>query len=484
LDVRVMSFFGLSRSQAMTGGFGGVVLGAGLCLTALVSLARPDSAREPKAKIRELEPNPELIVEAAPDIKLATANRNLFQTLFHDYGRVVIETEFLSGYSGARTFLAIPIRPDGRADAYTIVKIGERDAIRREYENYERFVKYSLPPMTARIQSPPVAVPSRWNEPQTPFRPAAVRYTFLAEPGRSPRSLRDTLLDDPDPAWLVKLFETFGPTWWMQRRPYSFRMAQEYDRLLPTWYVLEPANGSGIVLDGRNPPETLNLRIGQTVRLRGFEQVEMRRDGRSLSLKAAERPGYPRLRLRWLSTSNPNGETGRVVATRTTLLEEYTAGFDLYGLPNPFEHLEATLSNQVQGTKAILHGDLNLENALVGPGGMLWLIDFATTREGHTLFDFAHLKAEILAHVIAPQIPHEADLKRFIEGGPVYDAMRSLLKTVDSLAGRCLFDPADSREFTLAEYLAYLGALKYANLDSRQKHLLFLQAAALSTQLG
>ena len=55
----------------------------------------------------------------------------------------------------------------------------------------------------------------------------------------------------------------------------------------------------------------------------------------------------------------------------------------------------------ITGTRSVIHGDLNLENVLVGPGSLVWLIDFAQTREGHPLFDFAHLESELIAHVLA-----------------------------------------------------------------------------------
>jgi len=46
--------------------------------------------------------------------------RQSLQTLFRRYARLVIEGEFRSAYSGARTLLALPVRADGRVDAYTI----------------------------------------------------------------------------------------------------------------------------------------------------------------------------------------------------------------------------------------------------------------------------------------------------------------------------------------------------------------------------
>jgi hypothetical protein len=380
----------------------------------------------------------------------------------------VVEAEFRSGYSGARTFLAQPIRPDGRADAHTIIKIGERTAIEREAENYATFVKDTLPPITARIQEAPVTLPRGGTR-------AALRYTFIAEPGRRPRSLRDALLADHDPALLVKLFDTFGPNWWMQRRPYTFRLAQEYDRLLPAHYVLEPAEEKGLrLLDGRAAPaEVSGLAVGDVVEARNFAVAERRADGRSLSLVGRGRPGQPPLRLRWLSLRPPeHPRAARIVATRETLLREIVAGFDRHGLPDPLARLPGLLNESVAGTQSTIHGDLNLENILVGPGGFVWLIDFAETRDGHPLFDFAHLEAQIIAHVLAPQWR-----------GAWPAAEEPLRPALRAIASRCLFNPSQPREYDLALCLACLGALKYTNLDAHQKALLYLTAAHLTQSL-
>ena len=72
------------------------------------------------------------------------------------------------------------------------------------------------------------------------------------------------------------------------------------------------------------------------------------------------------------------------------------------GLPDPLYRLPGLLKESISGTQSTIHGDLNLENILVGLGGFVWLIDFASTRDGHTLFDFAHLGAELIAHVTRP----------------------------------------------------------------------------------
>ena len=478
LDVAVSSFFGLSRGQAMTGGFLGLLVGGGLCLVALVFVSRPV-----RPALQVAAPNPELTIESAPGTVLQDEERLLLQVLFRRYDRLVLDMEFLSGYSGARTFLAQPIHADSRADAYTIAKIGRREAIQQEYENYQVYVKKTLPPVTARIQGPPVIAPPGTRHARKRLawldEKAALQYTFIAEPGRVPISMRQRLLADPDPNLLYKLFDTFGPNWWMQRRPYTFRLALEYDRLLPTHYVIRPDGGRGAVLDGRASPAEVSLEIGDRVNLRNFSQVELRLDGESLSLKGRPLPGHPRLRARWLGLSDPDGATGRVVATRSTLLRDYVAGFDLFDMPDPLPRLLALLNDLVSGTRSTIHGDLNLENMLLGPGDLIWLIDFATTRDGHPLYDFAHLEAEIIAHVIAPQMDSPLAFLNLLEQGDRSERpdLYALLAAVREIADRCLFNPSQPGEYHLAVLMASLGALKYANLGAFQKHLLYLNAA-------
>ena len=468
VEVQVVSFFGLTRGQAMTGGLLGLFLGGGLSVVALTGVGQPA-----RAALRVLDPNPALALEPRPGLELANAEAGLLRALFGRYARLVIESEFLSGYSGARTFLVQPIRLDGRADAYTIVKIGQPESIQREFANYEAYVKDTLPPITARIQHAPVVL--RGGE------RAAVQYTFIAEPGRLPTSLRRALLAQPEPHLLFKLFDTFGPNWWMQRRAETFRLGREYDRVLPTHYVIEPVSGRGRLLDGRSAPSASEVAVGEIVTLRSFTQRERRLDGASLSLLGEPPAGQPPLRVRWLSLAEPNGATGCVVATRRTLLDEFTAGMERFGLHDPLEGLTALLDTSMAGTRSTIHGDLNLENVLVGPGDFVWLIDFAQTRDGHPLFDFAHLEAELIAQVIAPQMPDAQAYLALLQGRPAaeYAHLAILRNAIQEIAGRCLFNPSQPAEYTLALKLACLGALKFANLDGHQKHLLYLTAAWL-----
>jgi hypothetical protein len=478
LEVRVISFLGLTQSQAALAGVFTILLGGGLGAFAVATRPRPG---QPRFKIRDLAPDPGLTIELPAAMQLDPSEKALLQTLFQRYGRLMIEREFLSGYSGARALLALPIRQDGRADAYTIAKIGMRPAIEQEYANYETFVKDTLPPVTARIQHAPVSTRAANSQAL-----AALRYTFIGEPGKPPLSLRQALLENPDPALLFRLLELFGPSWWLQRRPYNFHLALEYDRVLPTHLVLEEAEGKGSLLDGRTAPSRLDFRPGDLLTLRHFPYIELRPDGRSLSLMGQPPAGHPPLRLRWLSTRRPEGATGRVVSTRRTLLSGFTQDFDLLGLPDPLPRLPALLDETVTGSQSTIHGDLNLENILIGPGGVLWLIDFASTRDGHALFDFAHLFAEIIAHVLAPQIASPADYLALLRdpAASPFSPLYSLLEAVEQIAARCLFNPGRPAEFDLAQTMACLGALKYTNLERHAKHLLYLTAALKIAEHG
>jgi len=465
IDVRVLSILGLTTSQAMAASLAGLIVGGGLTLAAF--------GRRPKrARLLDRRPDPGLSLEVAPSIQLPRETEEPLRAVFHSYKRVMVESEFRSGYSGARTLLIHPVRADGRTDAHTIVKLGERSAILREYENYEQYVKDSLPPLTARIQNEPVTTRGG--------RYAALRYTFIGQPGRPPVSLREALLADPNPALLQQVFESFGPGWWLQRRPQPFRLAVEYDRVLPAHYFVEPIHPSnGAVLDGEASPDAVHLRIGEERILRGFSRFEPRADGQSTSIHGKAQAGHPVLRLRAGGLDWRNGSTGRVTGDRLSFLRGRVAGLELLGLPDPLPGLPGALQEMVSGSRSIVHGDLNLENILVGPNGSIWLIDFAQTREGHPLSDFAHLEAELIAHVIAAQVAQPRDFLDCLErdGYPLLDA-------VHGMARACLFNPGEEREYHLALFVTCLGALKYDALSTHSRHLLYLTAAFVSKKIA
>ncbi len=484
LNVQVNSIMGMTTSQASATGLMGLALGGSVGALAL-AVGRRRSRFAPADVTQAAKPNADLAIALLPNMRLQDDEQQLLRTLFRKYARVSVEREFRSGYSGARTLLCLPVRADGRSDAYTIAKMGERGSIEREFHNYDAFVKDTLPPVTARIQEPPVTL-----SPMGVSSQAVLRYTFIGEPGQTPMSLRESLLANPNPALLQKLFETFGPNWWLQRRPYSFRLSQEYDGLLPSHYVIEPIEGSArieIVLRGDVPPAEVDLSIGDVIQLRDFPTIEQRPDGVSYSLTGTAAHGQPPLRVRVQSPVEPRKpmQAFRVIGTRETLLRDFTQGFDLFGLPDPLDKLEATEHRTISGTQSPIHGDLNLENVLVGPGNFVWLIDFANTRDGHPLFDFARLEAELVTQIAAPQLPNSRDyvaLLQRLDGHAMEPGVGGLILTTRDISRQCLFNALQPGEYWLALYMACLGALKFTNLNAHQRHLLYLTAAHVSAE--
>ncbi len=182
-EVNVHSFFGLNRKQSFMGGFGSLILSGVLGFITL--FLKKDPIRK---LLEEKTPDKKMKIETKPEIKLEDKDISILQGMFSGYDRILIEREFLSGYSGARTLLILPVHLDGRRDAETIVKIGTKESILREYQNYLTYVKQTLPPMTARIQQPPISVKNALF--------AAIMYTFVAEPGKPPKSLGQYLKEN------------------------------------------------------------------------------------------------------------------------------------------------------------------------------------------------------------------------------------------------------------------------------------------------
>jgi hypothetical protein len=514
LEITVVAPFGLSAPQARALGIAGVLVGSVLVLPFAELAARQRLERVRASRVRLLRPNKNLILEMRPDITLSTSESNLLQALFENYARVVVQTRFTSGYSGARTLLVQPFHYDGRADAHTIVKFAARSMIQAEYANYQTFVRQTLPPITGRILGPPVVVRGEDD--------AVIQYTFVGTPGSAPVSLRSHALEQPaqETARLIeeRLFSTFGPAWWMQRRPYVFHLGQEYDRLLPVHLLLETVGMSqdARVISG-DLLQVKQLNPGDVVRIEGAMVSEVRAQRRTATLIWPAFPGSSPLRIRYhnihpasfVKGRKVHGIYGLVAASRPDLLqEEVRKAFpsaDLNSnwltiagrkLVNPLNHFEDLLHYQLQGTRSVIHGDLNLENILVGPGDLVWLIDFASTREGHTLFDFARLEVELTTQVVAEILSRREswmgdflivldELHGNVDSldGPLGE-IYLLLNAVRSIARRCFYDPADSSEFYKALLLAYLGCLKFTNLDQlswapMSKALAFLAAAYL-----
>lgn len=482
------------------------------CLTEAeeTAAAVPTPSEPPPEHLRSPTPlpNPDLVLQLPPGVTLTTEEETLLRILFASYETVAVDVEYRSGYSGSRIFLILPIKADGRADAYIVVKIAPQALIRREWENFERFVKSTLPPVTTRLEEPPI-LPS-----ENPL--GALRYTFVGTVGAQRTESLRAYYASHTGAEVIQLlerrvFETFGHNWWLQRKPYTFRLREEYDRLLPVHLIISPDErreaGAKVISAHEGELATAELAAGDRVRLDGFIVEEIRPDRDDMTLTSGQ-PAWPfRVRVRPLpagmETCRPGDPIaaleGVVSATRHDLfiaeVEKAFPGMEIpaptitlagQSYPNPLQVYPAMLEERIFGTMSTIHGDLNLENILVEPeSGQAWLIDFATARDSHTLHDFMRLERDVFTRLLPealaqaglgleaigdlllklhtvsvaptrpPPSPSQPELKKPFE----------MLAAIRRMAGRCLRDPARWDEYYRGLVLHLLGALKFANLD-------------------
>src|SRR5260370_14278657 len=176
------------------------------------------------------------LVEIEGDETLGEDERLVLRQMFRKYDSIKIEHIFQQGFSGSTVMLVRPVNADGRSDALVVVKIAERQVILWEKKRYDSFVKDTLPPTTARIESDP-ALPEH-------SALGGLKYTFVRQSGdQMPVNLREYAAnhDSGDVARFIRdsLYNGFKDAWWGQRQPYRFAAWQEYEFLLPPALLLQ-----------------------------------------------------------------------------------------------------------------------------------------------------------------------------------------------------------------------------------------------------
>ncbi len=92
VEVRVLSFLGLTATQAAGAGVAGLFLGGTLSLPLAAYLLKPRRAR-----LQAFAPNRALVIEPHPAFHLNADETALLQILVRRYARLVLEAEFRSG---------------------------------------------------------------------------------------------------------------------------------------------------------------------------------------------------------------------------------------------------------------------------------------------------------------------------------------------------------------------------------------------------
>jgi hypothetical protein len=456
------------------------------------------------------------------EVDLSPGQQRVLQVMFRDYSEIQIVRELDGGYSGARVLLVRPVRVGGFRDAPAVVKLDDRHTILYERRRYDLFVKGTLPAAAAFPLEAPV-VPD-----DSPF--GGLKYVFVGHLDEAdPVSLRELAVrQDPQKIGelIHVLYEVFGPAWWLQRQPYRFGIWREYEHVLPPALVVEalPEETPGVVGHILGPlgdwSRVNKVLPGEIVALKGLvvQKADFERD--ILHLAAGAQPEAinrsSKVEVRGLG-ANPaayfHGETvdqviGRVVSTRDDLLlrslqslepdfdlrlDRIPSGHDAVGdLPNPLRKIGELLDRQVDGYLSTVHGDLHLGNILIGPHGDPWLIDFAWTREGHTLFDWALLEASLLVEVVSQLAPAGWEGVWGIIG--LLDAINrgadraarerhqagralSTVNVIREIVKQCLARPGRWNEYYIPLALLSLRMMDWRSVGIQGRRLAFLLAA-------
>ncbi|HEX3051425.1 MAG TPA: Clp protease N-terminal domain-containing protein [Aggregatilineaceae bacterium] len=461
---------------------------------------------------------PDVPIDGVSD--LTAEQSQVLQLMFRDSSRIQIVRELDTGHSGARVLLVRPSRVDGLKDAPVVVKLDDRHSILYERRRYDQYVKGTLPSTTARLVDSPIAPDN--------VAVGGLKYTFVGRlEDMEPVSLREfaTQHEPQEISDFVRLlFETFGPAWWLQRTPYRFGVWREYEHVLPPALILEalPDDQAESAKHLLRPlgtwSRTDQILPGEIVVLDGFsvQKVDYTKDVLHLAAgsqpEAINRSG--KVEVRGLNVSQLpfyRGEmidqvVGRVVRTRSDQLlravQDLEPEFDLRSdripsgheavpdLPSPLLRINRLLDRQVSGFLSTIHGDLHLGNILVGPRGDAWLIDFAWTREGHSLFDWALLEMSLLVEVVAPLAPAGWDgvwgtislLHAINHGEELRERhqvarMLAVVKTIRDVVRQCLGVAERWDEYHVALSLMALRLMNWKSETLDARRLAFLVAA-------
>ncbi|MGJ3239007.1 MAG: Clp protease N-terminal domain-containing protein [Anaerolineae bacterium] len=478
-----------------------------------------------KQKIRDLQPSSEVRaggftkIDFAPDFEGALTNDETYilRRMFQGYPSIRIDTSLSGGYTSAQLLVVTPIRLGDRPAASVVVKIGPTDAILDEAQRYNKFVKDTLPPLTARLEDKPVA-PDNSDL-------AGVKYTFLTDSAGNPSDMRAKVTEwsgERLGRWLHRrLYGEFGEKWWKQTRPYRFEAWREYDWLLPPILTLKIADPDDKPVSAprlrfpirRN--QLIGLDLGEVIAVENFLVYKVEPERGSIRLALAQGESTARAYQIEVQGIDFNRDTyfrgevvdqlvGTVWKTRDdelmTSLTELTPDFDVYGnnitinqvsLPNPVKFYNPLLDAVVIGSISTIHGDLHLGNILIGPNDSALLIDFARTRDGHSIFDWANLEVSLLSELVVPIVGDSwDDIRQLMSYLAVIDHpeladqipedVNDALKAISSLreiVAQGLSKDGEWYEYSLTLAFTALRAMTWKTMSIKSRRLMFLVSA-------
>lgn len=440
----------------------------------------------------------------------------LLRRMFHGYQSLRIESRLQGGYTSSELIAVTPIRVGNREAASVVVKIGASDIILDEAQRYNKYVRDTLPPLTARLEEIPTA-------PDT-SKLAGLKYTFLTDTDGNPKDMRAIVNNwsgEDLGTWLhQRLYGAFGEKWWKQTRPYRFEAWREYDWMLPPILTLK------IKRDEEKPKRVKSLRfpirrsritdldLGEYVSVENFIVYKVNIEKGTICLALAQ--GESTARAYQIEVQDIDFEedtyyrgevvdklVGKVWKTRDdelmSSLMHLAPDFDVQGnnitvnnisMPNPVKYYSPMLDANVIGTISTIHGDLHLGNILIGPSDSALLIDFARTRDGHSIFDWANLEISIMNELVIPKIGNTWDdvrrLTTYLAGidnpeimdtipADIQDALKAII-ALRQIVAQSLMD-AKWHEYSLALAFTALRAMTWETMPLNSRRVMYLISA-------
>jgi hypothetical protein len=446
------------------------------------------------------------------------SNEHLFilRRMFHGYSSIRIETRLQGGYTAANLLVVTPIKLGNMEAASVVVKIGPTDAILDEAQRYNKYVKDTLPPLTARLEDRPVAPDSSDL--------AGLKYTFLTDSDGNPKDMRAIInhwSGEKLGKWLhERLYGNFGEKWWNQTRPYRFEAWREYDWMLPPILTLqirreeEPPAGAVVLRFPIRRSRISALDLGEVVSVENFIVYKVEPELGAIRLALAQGENTARayqIEVRGIDFERDTYFRGEVVErlvgsvwkTRDdqllAFLQKLSPDFEITGeyvqlngvkMPNPVKVYSALLDAMVVGSLSTIHGDLHLGNILIGPSESALLIDFARTRDGHAIFDWANLELSILSELVVPKVADSWDGARALIGylgmvdNPDLEAevpplIADGLKAIAALrqiVAKNLAAPNQWYEYSVALAFTALRAMTWETMPTNSRRVMYLVA--------
>lgn len=393
---------------------------------------RPFSAAQLVRDLRQVLTSKQFSIKLSGGILLSDTHSVVVKQLYTEGNqpnitRVHIDQKFQGGLSGTEVILAQPIDDHGRGLAREVIKIGPATMLRREYSRYRQFVKGRLPATAVNLERGPVELGklgclSYGFAGDRPFGTVQDLEEYYA--GHSVRELNQVL---------TRLMEPLDDRWYGQSEPLLTNFAEEYDQHLPAHLRLADASVSPYQNFNHTQHRLIDteailnmdhrLEIGEPIAIHDLKVTQVMPDEIKLTSTKDGPKIWIRAEVNFPQPDLQEGDRvnlwGTIKARRDDMLARvgdqvmaafpafrrrsdgtiYVSEMDLT-LPDPLAIYPRLLNKQLDGRRAIIHGDLHPGNILIDDAGRAWLIDFDHVREGHVLFDFIKLETILRLFVL------------------------------------------------------------------------------------